>query len=62
MGRFDVRGGRYVLRVLYVHDVNERGARYCVRRVLLPMHGVESFTVIGPDLLAVGWWMSTWRG
>jgi integrase/recombinase XerD len=38
---------------LQVNDVNERGARYAVRRVLLPARGIESFTVIGPDLRPV---------
>jgi hypothetical protein len=35
------------------HDVNERGARYVVRRVFLPARAIESFTVIGPDLRPV---------
>ena len=35
------------------HDVNEREPRYVVRRVLLPARGIESFTVIGPDLRPV---------
>jgi len=38
---------------LHVSDVAEREARYSVRRVLLPARGVESFTVIGPDLRPV---------
>jgi Phage integrase, N-terminal SAM-like domain len=50
---FGVRGGRYVLRVLHVHDVNERGARFIVRRVFLQARAIESFTVIGPDLRPV---------
>lgn len=36
-----------------VSDVNECGPRFVVRRVLLPGCGVESFTVIGPDLRPV---------
>jgi hypothetical protein len=39
--------------VLQVNDVNEREPRYTVRRVLLPASGIESFTVIGPDLRPV---------
>jgi site-specific recombinase XerD len=38
---------------LHVHDVNERKPRFTVRRVFLPARGVESFTVIGPDLRPV---------
>ncbi len=38
---------------MHVSDVAEREARYSVRRVLLPARGVESFTVIGPDLRPV---------
>jgi len=38
---------------LHVHDVNERKPRFTVRRVFLPALGVESFTVIGPDLRPV---------
>jgi hypothetical protein len=49
-GSFGVRGGRYVARVLHVHDVNERKPRFTVRRVFLPTRATESFTVIGPDL------------
>ncbi len=45
----DVRTGRYLRVVLHVNDVNEREARYIVRRVLLPARGLESFAVIGPD-------------
>jgi len=36
-----------------VGDVNEPGGRYAVRRIFLPTRGVESFTVIGPDLRPV---------
>jgi hypothetical protein len=39
--------------VLQVNDVNEREPCYTVRRVLLPASGIESFTVIGPDLRPV---------
>jgi hypothetical protein len=53
-GDFDVRSGRYLLRVLYVHDVNERERRFTVRRVFLPARATESFTVIGPDVRPVG--------
>lgn len=35
------------------HDVNDRAGRYTVRRVFLPTHATESFTVIGPDLRPV---------
>jgi integrase/recombinase XerD len=52
-GGFDVRSGRYVLRVLHVHDVNERAPGFAVRRVFLPARATESFTVIGPDLRPV---------
>jgi hypothetical protein len=38
---------------LHVHDVNERGPRFTVRRVFLPARATESFAVIGPDLRAV---------
>lgn len=38
---------------MHVHDVNERKPRFTVRRVFLPARGVESFTVIGPDLRPV---------
>jgi integrase/recombinase XerD len=38
---------------LHVHDVNERKPGFAVRRVFLPARGVESFTVIGPDLRPV---------
>ncbi len=38
---------------MHVSDVSERGPRYSVRRVLLPARGIESFTVIGPDLRPV---------
>ena len=36
-----------------VNDVNEGGPRYVVRRVQLPASGIESVTVIGPDLRPV---------
>jgi hypothetical protein len=52
-GSIDVRAGRYVARVLDAHDVNARESRYVVRRVFLPARGIESFTVIGPDLRPV---------
>ena len=52
-GGFDVRADRYVPRILDAHDVNERESRYVVRRVFLPARGIESFTVIGPDLRPV---------
>ena len=52
-GCFDVRAGRYLPRVLDVHDVNEPESRFTVRRVVLPARGIESFTVIGPDLRPV---------
>ena len=39
---------------MHVHDVNERKPRFTVRRVFLPARGIESFTVIGPDLRPVG--------
>jgi integrase/recombinase XerD len=39
---------------LHVHDVNEPGPRFVVRRVFLPARAIESFTVIGPDLRPVG--------
>ena len=38
---------------MHVHDVNERKPRFTVRRLFLPARGVESFTVIGPDLRPV---------
>ncbi len=38
---------------MHVHDVNERQPRFIVRRVFLPARGIESFTVIGPDLRPV---------
>ena len=36
---------------MHAHDVNE--PLFTVRRVFLPMRGIESFTVIGPDLRPV---------
>jgi site-specific recombinase XerD len=36
-----------------VGDVNEPQRRYTVRRIFLPTRGIESFTVIGPDLRPV---------
>jgi integrase len=39
---------------LRAHDVNERERLFAVRRVFLPTRGIESFTVIGPDLRPVG--------
>lgn len=38
---------------MHVGDVNEPQRRYTVRRIFLPTRGVESFTVIGPDLRPV---------
>jgi hypothetical protein len=38
---------------LHAHDVNEREPLFTVRRVFLPVRGIESFTVIGPDLRPV---------
>lgn len=38
---------------MHVCDVNEQKVRYTVRRVFMPTHARESFTVIGPDLRPV---------
>ncbi len=40
-------------RVVHVGDVNDCGPRFQARRIVLPSCGIESWTLIGPDLRPV---------